>query len=86
MGSDREACCRKDAEATKGNIRPWDWELLVRTLAQEKVFEGEASLADAPLGLQNRRRIWCTIEEIFASGENELRKQEEQQERAMSSS
>ena len=48
---DREACRRKDAEATKGNIRPWDWELLVRTLAQEKVFEVEASLADAPLGL-----------------------------------
>ena len=81
---DREACRRKDTEATRGSTEPWDWELLVRTLAQEKVFEVEASLADAPLGLQNRRRIWSTVEEIFEYREKELRKQEDEQERAMS--
>ena len=62
---DKEACRRKDQEAINSGAQPWDWQLLVRTLAQKKVFEVEPSMVDAPLGLRNRRRICGTIVEIF---------------------
>jgi hypothetical protein len=41
----------------------WDWELLVRTLAQVEVFEPGSLLEHAPLRLRNRRRIWRLLEE-----------------------
>ncbi|KAF7166705.1 hypothetical protein CNMCM5623_000249 [Aspergillus felis] len=41
----------------------WDWERLVRTLAQVEVFEPGQPLEHAPLRLRNRRRIWRLLEE-----------------------
>ncbi|RAQ46461.1 hypothetical protein AFGD_000221 [Aspergillus flavus] len=41
----------------------WDWERLVRTLAQVEVFEPGNPLQHAPLRLRNRRRIWRLLEE-----------------------
>jgi hypothetical protein len=41
----------------------WDWERLVRTLAQVEVFEPGHPLEHAPLRLRNRRRIWRLLEE-----------------------
>ncbi|KAE8144894.1 hypothetical protein BDV25DRAFT_165856 [Aspergillus avenaceus] len=41
----------------------WDWEHLVRTLAQVEVFEPGHPLEHAPLRLRNRRRIWRLLEE-----------------------
>jgi hypothetical protein len=41
----------------------WDWELLVRQLAQVEVFEKGNLMASAPLGLRNRRRIWRLVDE-----------------------
>jgi hypothetical protein len=41
----------------------WDWEHLVRTLAQVEVFEPGQPLEHAPLRLRNRRRIWRLLEE-----------------------
>lgn len=40
----------------------WDWEQLVRTLAQVKVFEPGNPMSKAPLKLRNRRRIWRILE------------------------
>jgi hypothetical protein len=39
------------------------WELLVRTLAQVRVFEPGNPLQHAPFRLRNRRRIWRLLEE-----------------------
>ncbi|KAK6835713.1 hypothetical protein RU639_001826 [Aspergillus parasiticus] len=41
----------------------WDWERLVRTLAQVEMFEPGNPLQHAPLRLRNRRRIWRLLEE-----------------------
>ncbi|KAE8395808.1 hypothetical protein BDV23DRAFT_144852 [Aspergillus alliaceus] len=41
----------------------WDWERLVRTLAQVRVFEPGQPLEHAPLRLRNRRRVWRLLEE-----------------------
>ncbi|KAF5860094.1 hypothetical protein ETB97_002055 [Aspergillus alliaceus] len=41
----------------------WDWELLVRTLAQVEVLEPGNPLQHVPLRLRNRRRIWRLLEE-----------------------
>ncbi|KAG2003841.1 hypothetical protein GB937_009333 [Aspergillus fischeri] len=41
----------------------WDWERLVRTLAQVEVFEPGQPLEHAPLRLRNRRRIWRLLGE-----------------------
>ncbi|KAB8258127.1 hypothetical protein BDV32DRAFT_160064 [Aspergillus pseudonomiae] len=41
----------------------WDWERLVRTLAQVEIFEPGHPLEHAPLRLRNRRRIWRLLEE-----------------------
>ena len=42
----------------------WDWELLVRELAQSNVFEPGSTMQYAPSGLRNRRRIWRVLEEM----------------------
>ena len=41
----------------------WDWELLVRQLAQDDCFEATGKLEKAPDGLRNRRRIWRCLDE-----------------------
>lgn len=41
----------------------WDWERLVRELAQVEVFESGNLMEHAPLGLRNRRRIWRLLDE-----------------------
>jgi hypothetical protein len=41
----------------------WDWELLVRQLAQTDVFESGKLMEHAPLALRNRRRIWRLVDE-----------------------
>lgn len=41
----------------------WDWELLVRQLAQANAFEPGKPMERAPLGLRNRRRIWRLLED-----------------------
>jgi hypothetical protein len=41
----------------------WDWERLVRELAQTESFELGNLMDNDPLGLRNRRRIWRLIEE-----------------------
>ncbi|EGE09242.1 hypothetical protein TEQG_08192 [Trichophyton equinum CBS 127.97] len=40
----------------------WDWEQLVRKLAQVEAFEPGNSLENAPLRLRNRKRIWRLLE------------------------
>jgi hypothetical protein len=40
----------------------WDWEQLVRQLAQVEVFEPGNPMSKAPLNLRNRRRIWRILE------------------------
>ena len=45
----------------KGNDL-WDWEQLVRQLAQVEVFEPGNPMSKAPLNLRNRRRIWRILE------------------------
>lgn len=49
----------------------WDWELLVRMLAQTTIFEPGNAMEDVPLGLRNRRRIWRLLEEMRV-GDSEL--------------
>ncbi len=41
----------------------WDWELLVRQLAQVEAFEEGNLMPSMPLGLRNRRRIWRLVDE-----------------------
>lgn len=41
----------------------WDWEQLVRKLAQVEVFEPGNSLENAPLRIRNRKRIWRLLDE-----------------------
>ncbi|EFE38230.1 hypothetical protein TRV_07101 [Trichophyton verrucosum HKI 0517] len=41
----------------------WDWEQLVRKLAQVEAFEPGNSLENAPLRLRNRKRIWRLLDE-----------------------
>ncbi len=42
----------------------WDWELLVRQLAQVEVFQEGNLMANVQLGLRNRRRIWRVLEAV----------------------
>ena len=59
-----------DAIARKETLKPpnqeWDWELLVRQLAQVNILEPRAILKHLPMGLRNRRRIWRIIEDILS--------------------
>ncbi|KAK8002171.1 hypothetical protein PG991_014393 [Apiospora marii] len=41
----------------------WDWEHLVRRLAQAEIHEPRDKTLQIPLGLRNRRRIWRVLEE-----------------------
>lgn len=42
----------------------WDWELLVRKLAQTNIFDDGQPMKNAPNGLRNRRRIWRCCNEL----------------------
>ncbi|KAF3480881.1 uncharacterized protein GIQ15_06228 [Arthroderma uncinatum] len=41
----------------------WNWEQLVRMLAQTEIFEPGNDMSKAPLRLRNRRRIWRLLDE-----------------------
>ncbi|KAK2871789.1 hypothetical protein FQN49_002829 [Arthroderma sp. PD_2] len=41
----------------------WNWEQLVRMLAQTEIFEPWNAMSEAPLRLRNRRRIWRLLDE-----------------------
>lgn len=59
---DQGICAAKHREKPDGGGE-WDWELLVRRLAQTNVFERGQPMHSAPKGLRNRRRIWrCCVE------------------------
>jgi hypothetical protein len=40
----------------------WDWELLVRELAQVDIFSDGELMANIQYGLRNRRRIWRLVD------------------------
>lgn len=67
---DTDMIKQKDAEP-----QDWDWEYLVRTLAQVEAFEPGNTMENAPLGLRNRRRIWRILEEIEVPGPGETREE-----------
>lgn len=41
----------------------WNWERLVRALAQVAIHEPQDKTLELPLGLRNRRRIWRLLDE-----------------------
>ena len=41
----------------------WNWEEFVRQLAQVEAFDTNGAMANAPMALRNRRRIWRLVEE-----------------------
>lgn len=53
-------------EASKPLEQEWNWELLVRQLAQVDLHEPRAVLENLPIGLRNRRRIWRLVEDILS--------------------
>ena len=64
---DLRVVMRKEAELQGGD--EWNWELLVRQLAQGDLYEPRKVLEDLPLGLRNRRRIWRLVGDILATGD-----------------
>lgn len=54
-------------EASKPPEQEWNWELLVRQLAQVNIHEPGAVLEGLPMGLRNRRRIWRIVKDILSS-------------------
>ena len=44
----------------------WDWEMLVRQLAQMDLREPKAVLGDLPMGFRNRVSIWRLVEDILS--------------------
>ncbi|KAL9087050.1 MAG: hypothetical protein Q9165_006878 [Trypethelium subeluteriae] len=55
----------KDASTDGSEDSRWDWELLVRQLAQPNVFDEGQPLTDVPIGLKNRRRIWQLLDDMY---------------------
>lgn len=53
-------------EASKPAEQEWNWELLVRQLAQVDLHEPRAVLENLPMGLRNRRRIWRLADDILS--------------------
>jgi hypothetical protein len=54
---------RRSDSASSYTEGEWDWELLVRQLAQVDVFNDENIIANVQLRLRNRRRIWRLVDE-----------------------
>lgn len=52
-----------DTVREKQRAGTWDWERLVRALAQVTIHEPRDETLRLPLGLRNRRRIWRLLEE-----------------------
>ena len=50
----------------KGLGGTWDWESLVRRLAQRDIHVPGIHLEKLPLGLWNRRRIWRIVEDFLS--------------------
>ncbi len=50
-----------------GGNQQWNWELLVRQLAQTNLHQPRNGLNPIPLGLRNRRRIWRLVEDILSA-------------------
>lgn len=63
---DPKIVAKKEASLPAGE--EWNWELLVRQLAQSDLYEPRKVLEDLPLGLRNRRRIWRLVGDIMATG------------------
>ena len=62
---DRNMCEQKDQQQPGNGAFRWDWEGLIRTLAQQAVFEKDGPMSNGvPLGLRNRRRIWRIMREL----------------------
>ena len=53
-------------EESKPPAQEWNWELLVRQLAQVNIHEPKAVLEDFSMGLRNRRRVWRIVEDILS--------------------
>ena len=64
---DLEPAAISHKEASKPHDQEWNWELLVRQLAQVNLHEPKAILVDVPLGLRNRRRIWRIVEDMLSA-------------------
>ena len=64
---DLEPPAVSDKEASKPHDQEWNWELLIRQLAQVNLHEPKAVLVDLPMGLRNRRRIWRIVEDMLSA-------------------
>ena len=53
-------------EASKPAEQEWNWELLVRQLAQVDLHQPRAVLENLPMGLRNRKRIWRLAEDMLS--------------------
>ena len=62
-------------EASKPLGRNWNWELLVRQLAQVNLHEPKAVLEDIPNGLRNRRRIWRLVQDILSEEQSVIQQE-----------
>jgi hypothetical protein len=67
----RQGCSERDYDGdyyysnlpAYGADNYWDWEQLVRQLAQVEAFETGHPMEHAPFALRNRRRIWRILDE-----------------------
>lgn len=59
----------RNKEASKPQGRDWDWELLIRQLAQPDIYEPGKALPNLPLGVRNRQRIWRLVEDLLAEAQ-----------------
>ncbi|KAL8709203.1 MAG: hypothetical protein Q9225_007488, partial [Loekoesia sp. 1 TL-2023] len=59
-----------DAIAHKESSKPpdqeWNWDLLAHQLSQPDLHDPGAVLANLPMGLRNRRRIWRIVEDMLS--------------------
>lgn len=62
---DLPAFMRNEVELRAGD--EWNWELLMRQLAQDNLQEPRKVLEDLPFALKNRRRIWRLVADIMAT-------------------
>lgn len=59
-----EDIAHKEASKPHNGEYEWNWELLVRQLAQSNLFEEGKHPRDLASGIRNRRRIWRILEEM----------------------
>ena len=63
---DLEPAAIAQKEASKPLSHEWNWELVVRQLAQINLHEPKAIMVDLPMGLRNRRRIWRIVVDMLS--------------------